>query len=129
MCIRDRVKPLVSFSQQIALYTKFKETTIPFTKPDCTLPELLITNVSANANAGNSTISNTSDWNTIQYSNGDITRGAQFHEGRNGSSSGVSQACMVSDRAINNALNKMFQRNYNNGGVTLTVYPPGFQGI
>ena len=82
-----------------------------------------------NANAGNPTISNTNDWNTIQYSNGDITTGAQFHEGRNGSSSGVSQACMVSDRPTNNALNQMFQRNYNNGGVTLTVYPPGFQGI
>ena len=74
-----------------------------------------------NDNAGNPTISNTNDWNTILYPNGDVTKGAQFHEGRNGGSGGVSQACMVSDGATNNALNKMFLNNYGNGGVTLIV--------
>lgn len=82
-----------------------------------------------NDNAGNPTISNTGDWNTIEYSDGSITRGAQFHGGRNGTSSGVSQACMVSDRETNNALNQMFQNNYNNGGVSLTIYPSGFIGF
>ena len=82
-----------------------------------------------NENAGFPTISNTNDWNTIVYSNGDITRGAQFHEGLDGTTYGTSQACMVSDRTTNNNLNDMFRRNYNNGGVTLTVFPAGFQGL
>ncbi len=76
-----------------------------------------------NENAGNPTISNTNDWNTIRYPNGDVTTGAQFHEGRNGSATGVSLACMVSDRPTNNALEQLFQGNYNNGGVTLIVHP------
>ena len=98
--------------------------------PRPTLPNTL-TNWLFNRNkkAGYPTISNTDDWNTIQYPNGDITRGAQFHEGVEGSTYGTSQACMVSDRDTNNSLNEMFTRNYNNGGVTLTVYPSNYQGL
>ncbi|MFT5419325.1 MAG: RHS repeat-associated protein [Candidatus Endobugula sp.] len=81
-----------------------------------------------NANAGNPTISNTDDWNTIRYSDGSITTGAQFHEGRNGTSSGTSLACMVSDRGTNDALNEMFNRNYGHGGVTLTIFTSGWAG-
>ena len=79
-----------------------------------------------NKNAGNPTISNTDDWNTIQYSDGSITTGAQFHEGRGGGSGGVSQACMVSDGMTNIDVNDLFLRNYDNGGVTLIIYPSGF---
>ncbi len=82
-----------------------------------------------NENAGNPTISNTNDWNKIQYSNGNVTRGAQFHEGRDGTSSGISQACMVSDCKTNDALNQLFKLNHDNGGTVLTVYPKDFQGL
>lgn len=82
-----------------------------------------------NENAGNPTISNTDDWNTIRYpTDGSITTGAQFHEGRNGTSSGTSLACMVSDRKTNNALNGMFNKNYNSGGVKLYIFPAGWIG-
>jgi len=76
-----------------------------------------------NEKAGNPTISNTNDWNTIKYADGSITRGAQFHEGRDGTSEGTSLACMVSNSSTNDKLLEMFERNYNNGGVVLTILP------
>ena len=79
-----------------------------------------------NENTGNPTISNTNDWNTVQYSDGSITTGAQFHEGRDGGTGGISQACMVSDRKTNDKLRELFEKNYDNGGVTLTILPPNF---
>lgn len=80
-----------------------------------------------NEKAGFPTISNTDDWNTIEYPNGDITRGAQFHEGVNGSTFGSSQACLVSDRKTNNSLIEMFTKNYGKGGVKLYVHPANTQ--
>jgi len=76
-----------------------------------------------NEHAGRPTISNTDDWNTIRYPDGSVTRGAQFHPGRNGTNSGISQACMVTDQATYDSLNELFQNNYNDGGVTLIVNP------
>jgi len=82
-----------------------------------------------NANAGRPTISNTNDWNTIVYSDGSVTTGAQFHQGRGGTSFGVSQACMVSNAQTNTALNNMFNLSYNTpGGVTLIVLPQNWMG-
>ena len=94
--------------------------------PRPTLPNTLVNSLfNRNANAGRPTISNTGNWNTIQYSDGDITQGAQFHAGRNGTNGGVSRACMVSDQSTYDALNALFQANYNDGGVTLIVLPRG----
>jgi len=76
-----------------------------------------------NQHAGLPTISNTSNWNIIQYPNGSITQGAQIHPGRNGTNGGVSRACMVTNQSTFNALNNLFQLNYSNGGVTLIVLP------
>jgi RHS repeat-associated protein len=81
-----------------------------------------------NKKAGNPTISNTNDWNTIQYSDGSITQGAQFHPGRDGTDGGTSLACMVADQSTFDSLNSLFKANYNNGGVTLIVLPPGWMG-
>lgn len=96
-------------------------------RPDpevCALPDSF-TNWLFNRNqyAGRPTISNTSDWNTIQYPNGSITKGAQIHPGRNGTNQGTSLACMVTDKSTYDALNNLFQNNYNNGGVKLIVNP------
>lgn len=82
-----------------------------------------------NENAGRPTISNTDDWNTIKYADGDITTGAQFHEGRDGTSSGTSLACLVSDRTTNDLLREMFEKNYDNGGVHLVIWPANHQGL
>ncbi|WP_050750276.1 RHS repeat-associated core domain-containing protein [Allochromatium vinosum] len=76
-----------------------------------------------NEYAGRPTISNTDDWNTIRYPDGSVTHGAQIHPGRNGTSGGVSRACMVTDQSTYDSLNNLFQNNYNNGGVTLVVSP------
>jgi len=81
-----------------------------------------------NANRGRPSISNTNDWNTVVGADGSITRGAQFHAGRNGGSGGVSRACMVSDQDTYSQLNSLFQMNYQNGGVTLMIFPAGWMG-
>jgi RHS repeat-associated protein len=81
-----------------------------------------------NANAGRPTISNSSNWNTVIGADGRATHGAQFHAGRNGGAGGVSRACMVSDQGTYNQLNSLFQMNYQNGGVTLMIFPAGWMG-
>jgi hypothetical protein len=87
--------------------------------PDTFLNELL----NRDKNAGRPTISNTNDWNTIINPDGSITHGAQIHPGNNGTNGGTSLGCMVTDQPTYNKLNKLFQDNYNNGGVKLIVLP------
>lgn len=88
------------------------------------LPDTFINNLlNRNKNAGRPTISNTDDWNTIRNPDGSITHGAQIHPGRNGTNGGTSLGCMVTDQSSYDKLNKLFQDNYNNGGVQLIVLP------
>ncbi|OAM52273.1 hypothetical protein A7981_01935 [Methylovorus sp. MM2] len=97
-------------------------------KPRPSLPDTFINGLlNRNKNAGRPTVSNTDDWNTIKNSDGSITHGAQIHSGKDGTNGGVSLGCMVTDRATYNKLNKLFQDNYNNGGVKLIVLPQGFK--
>jgi len=74
-----------------------------------------------NRNEGIPTISNTTDWNTIRYSEGTIIQGAQIHSGRNGTDQGNSLACLVCTQDNFNNLNALFQKNYDNGGVALSI--------
>lgn len=77
-----------------------------------------------NRNAGNPTISNTNDWNTIVYSDGQTIQGAQIHPGRNGTDQGNSLACLVTTQEQFNNLNTMFHNSYDNGGVYLSISEP-----
>jgi hypothetical protein len=60
---------------------------------------------------------------SIRYPDGSVTKGAQIQPGRNGTNQGTSLACMVTDQSTYDALNNLFQNNYNNGGVKLIVNP------
>jgi len=82
-----------------------------------------------NKNAGRPTISNTSNWNKIMYADGTETYGAQFHVGRNGRDEGISRACMISNSQTINQLNNLFNKNYNNGGVTLMIFSEDWMGL
>ena len=48
-----------------------------------------------NRNAGNPTISNTDNWNQVQFSDGSIHEGVQIHPGRQGTAGGNSLGCLV----------------------------------
>jgi hypothetical protein len=92
--------------------------------PRPALPNTVINKLlNRNENAGRPTISNTKDWNTIRNSDGSETHGAQIHPGKNGTNEGVSLGCMVTDQKAYDNLNKLFQENYDNGGVKLIVLP------
>jgi len=92
--------------------------------PRPSLPDTFINELfNRNKNAGRPTISNTNDWNTIINPDGSITHGAQIHPGKNGTNGGTSLGCMVTDQSTYDKLNKLFQDNYNDGGVTLIVLP------
>lgn len=92
--------------------------------PRPALPDSIInTLLDRNKNAGNPTISNTDDWNTVRKSDGSETKGAQIHPGRNGTNKGVSRACLVTDKETFGKLNELFIANYNDGGVKLNILP------
>ncbi|CAH1090957.1 hypothetical protein NTG1052_820001 [Candidatus Nitrotoga sp. 1052] len=76
-----------------------------------------------NDHAGRPTISNTDDWNTIKNPDGSITHGAQIHPGKDGTNSGTSLGCMVTDQKTYDALNQLLMNNYKNGGAKLIVNP------
>lgn len=86
----------------------------------------IFTGRGVNRRQGYPTISNTDDWNTIRYPDrSEPTTGAQFHEGRDGTDGGISQACMVTDKPSFEKINNIFKKNYNDGGVFLHVLPLG----
>ena len=103
------------------------QTGIYSVEPRPSLPDTFINEFfDRNKNAGRPTISNTDDWNTIRNPDGSITHGAQIHPGKDGTNGGTSLGCMVTDQSTYDKLNKLFQDNYNNGGVKLIVLPaPG----
>jgi hypothetical protein len=74
-----------------------------------------------NRREGYPTISNSNNWNTVINPDGSVTHGAQFHEGRNGTDTGVSEACMVTSKSSFDKINSIFKLNYDNGGVFLHI--------
>ncbi|MDA8412572.1 MAG: RHS domain-containing protein [Desulfobacteraceae bacterium] len=76
-----------------------------------------------NKNAGRPTLSNTDNWNRVQYPDGSIHEGVQIHPGREGTAGGNSLGCLVCTKSTYEQMNRMFQKNYDNGGVKLHVLP------
>ena len=70
-----------------------------------------ITFSNPNAHAGRPTISNTDNWNTICYGDGQVIEGAQIHPGRIGTDGGgISKGCLVCSDADYGRLNQMFEK-------------------
>ena len=76
-----------------------------------------------NAHTGRPTISNTADWNTVQYADGPPIHGVQIHPGRFANGSGVSESCLICSDVEFGRLNSLFNANYGNGGVHMTIAP------
>ncbi|MCP4456842.1 MAG: hypothetical protein GY816_02265 [Cytophagales bacterium] len=78
-----------------------------------------------NRNEGIPTLSNTNNWNTIQYDDGsEPLTGIQIHPGRDEYGSGISDGCLMCSDVEFGQLNQMFNDNYSNGGVSLAVTTP-----
>ena len=85
-------------------------------------------NASGNINKheGDPVISNTPNWNTIDFGNGKSASGVMIHRGRDPETGegGRSLGCMVCNNIDYWSLKDMFDKNYNNGGVFLHMTTP-----
>ena len=81
----------------------------------------LLTFNNRNAHAFRPTISNTGNFNLIQYSDGTTLEGVQVHPGRTAAGGGISLGCLVCSDVEYGRLNALFNKNYSDGGVNLQI--------